>query len=52
MKKMTIINILHLLLIMLNIIEDKNEEKVYGISTNFTRKLTDLFFTIIGEKAY
>ena len=30
---------------------DDNEEDVHGISTNFIKKLTDLFFIIIGEKA-
>ena len=31
---------------------DDNEEKCYGVSTNFIRKWTNLFFVIIGEKAY
>ena len=30
---------------------DDNEEKCYGVSTDFIRKLTDLFFITIGEKA-
>ena len=30
---------------------DENDEKCYGVSTYFIRKLTDLFFIIIGEKA-
>ena len=29
--------------------EDDNEENLYGIFTNFIRKLTDLFYTIIDE---
>ena len=29
---------------------DDNEEKQYGVSTGFIRKLTDLFFITIGEK--
>ena len=31
--------------------DDDNEEKFYGILTNLIRKLTDLFFIVIGEKA-
>ena len=27
-----------------------NEEKCYGVSTNFIRKLTDFSFIIIGER--
>ena len=30
---------------------DDNKEKCCGVSTDFIRKLTDLFFIIIGEKA-
>ena len=30
---------------------DDNEEKLYGVSTDFIRKLTDNFFIAIGEKA-
>ena len=30
---------------------DDNEEKCYGFSTDFIQKLTDLFFITIGEKA-
>ena len=30
---------------------DDNEEKCYGVSTDFIRKLTDLFFISIGEKS-
>ena len=41
--------IFHTLVIILNINEDDNEEKLYGILINFIRKLTDFFFTIIGE---
>ena len=29
---------------------DDNEGKCYGVSTDFISKLTDLFFIIIGEK--
>ena len=29
---------------------DENEAKVCGISTKFIRKITDLFFIVIGEK--
>ena len=32
-------------------INDDNDEKCYGVSTDFIRKLTDLFFIIIGEKS-
>ena len=31
-------------------VNDENEEKCYCVSTNFTRKWTDFFFIIIGEK--
>ena len=30
---------------------DENEEKCYGVSTDFIRKLMDFFFITIGEKA-
>ena len=30
---------------------DDNKEKCYGVSTDFIRKLPDLFFIIIGKKA-
>ena len=30
---------------------DDNGEKCYGVSTDFIRKLTDLFFITIGQKA-
>ena len=30
---------------------DDNEEKCSGVSTEFIRKLTDFFFITIGEKA-
>ena len=30
---------------------DNNEERFYGVSTDFIRKLMDSFFTTIGEKA-
>ena len=29
---------------------DDNKEKCFGVSTDFIRKLTDLFFITIGEK--
>ena len=32
-------------------INDDNEGKFYGVSTDFIRKLTDLFFITIGGKA-
>ena len=35
----------------MNTNDDENEEKLYGILTNFIRKLTDFFFVIIGEKS-
>ena len=28
---------------------DENEENIYGVSTDFIRKLTYFFFIIIGE---
>ena len=31
--------------------DNNNEEKLYGISTNFIRKLTGLFFMITDEKS-
>ena len=40
---------LYLLVKTLNM-NDDNEEIGYVISTNFIRKLVDLFFVIIGEK--
>ena len=42
---------LDLLVRTLNINDGDNEGKVCGISTKFIRKLTDLFFLIIGFKA-
>ena len=32
-------------------INDDNEEKCCGVSTDFIRKLTDLFFITTGEKS-
>ena len=32
-------------------INDDNKEKCCGVSTDFIRKLTDLFFVFIGEKS-
>ena len=49
-KKINVLEILYLLVKTLNM-NDDNEEKCYGISTYFIRKLVDLFFIIIGEKA-
>ena len=48
---MSVIERLHLLVRTLNMNDDDNEAKVCGILTKFIRKLTDLFFLIIGEKA-
>ena len=42
-KKISVINRLNLLVRKLNMNEYGNEEKLYGISTNLIRKLTDLF---------
>ena len=39
------------LLVKTSNMNDKNEEKCYGVSTDFIRKLTDLFFIIICEKS-
>ena len=47
---MNVIEKLYLIVKTLNI-NDDNEEKCYGVSTNFIRKTTDLFFIIIDEKA-
>ena len=49
-NKMSIVNRLHTLVWMLNTNEDYNGKILYGILTNFIRKLTDFFFTMIGEK--
>ena len=50
-KKMSVIERLNLLVRTLNMNDDDNEAKVCGILTKLIRKLTDLFFLIIGEKA-
>ena len=47
---MSNIEILNSLVKTLNINEDKNQEKLYGISTNFIRKLANFSFIKIGEK--
>ena len=41
---------LHLLFRTLNMNDDENKAKVCGISTNFIRKMIDLFFIIIDQK--
>ena len=48
-NKMNIIEKLYLLVKILNM-KYNNDKKCYGISTDSIRKLTDLFFIIIGEK--
>ena len=50
-KKLNVIEKLYLLVRTLNMSDDDNEAKVCGILTKFIRKLTDLYFLIIGEKA-
>ena len=49
-KKMNALKKLYSLVRTMNM-NDDNEETLYGISTNFIRKLTDLFFRIISEKS-
>ena len=49
-NKMNVLEKSYLLVRTLDINDDEKEEKVCVISTNFIRKLTDLFFIIIGEK--
>ena len=49
-KKMSALEKLFSLVKILNI-NDDNEEKCCGVSTDFIRKLTGLFFIIIGEKS-
>ena len=46
---MSVINKLYNLVKTLNI-NDDNEENCCGVSTDFIRKLTDLFFITIGKK--
>ena len=48
---MNVIEKLNLLVRILNMNDDDDEAKLCGISTKFIRKLTDLFFIIIGEKS-
>ena len=38
-------------LVKISNMNDDNEEKSYGVSTDFIRKLTDFYFIIIGEKS-
>ena len=49
-KKISVIKKLYNLVKTLNM-NDDNEEKCYGVSTDFIIKLRDLFFVTIGEKA-
>ena len=49
-KKMSVLEKLYNLVKTLNI-NDYNEKSCHGVSTYFIRKLTDLFFITIGEKA-
>ena len=49
-NKMIVIGKLYNLVKTLNM-NDDNDEKCNGVSTDFIRKLTDLFFITIGEKA-
>ena len=49
-KKMSDLENLYNLIKTLNM-NDDNEEKCFDLSTDFIGKLTDLFFTTIGEKA-
>ena len=49
-KKMNVLNKLYNLVKTLNM-NDENQEKCYGVSIDFIRKLTDLFFITIGEKS-
>ena len=49
-RKMSALDKLYNLVKTLNM-NDDNMEKCCGVSTDFIRKLTDLFFIIIGEKA-
>ena len=49
-KKMCALEKLYNLVKTFNINDDKTE-KCCGVSTNFIRKLADLFFIIIGEKS-
>ena len=46
---MNVLEKLYLIVKTVNI-KDINEGKCFGISTNFIRKLTDLFFITVGEK--
>ena len=48
---MNVLEKLHLLFRTINMNDDDNEAKVCGISTNFIRKLTDLFYVTVCEKA-
>ena len=48
---MNVLEKFNLLVRTLNMNDDDKEGKICGISTKFIRKLTDLSFLIIGEKA-
>ena len=48
-NKMSVLKKLYDLVKALNL-NDDNEEKCHGVTTDFIRKLTDLFFITIGEK--
>ena len=45
---MNVLEKLYLLVKTLNM-NDDNEEKFYGVSTDFIRKFMDLFFVLIGK---
>ena len=49
-KKISVLKKLYHLVKTLNM-NDDDEQKCHGVSTDFIRKLTDLFFITIGEKA-
>ena len=49
-KKMNVLEIFHLLVRTLKMNNDNYEAKVCDILANFIRKLTDLFFIVIGRK--
>ena len=49
-KKMDVLDIFHLLVRTPNMNDGDKEAKVCGTLTKFIRKLTNLFFLIIGEK--
>ena len=49
-NKISVLGKLYNLVKTLNM-NDDNEEKCYGVSNDFIRKLTDLLFITIGEKS-